>query len=143
MCSSFSFSPSSIFETGMPVHLDTTSATSSSVTLLRSSLVGCCSALLACREPALQLGNLAVRELGHAREILRASRRFQLEARALQLFLDVRGALHRGLLGLPHLFEVGVFLFQRLELLVERAASASSTPRRIPSSAPRARSSAG
>ncbi|MNN06211.1 hypothetical protein D3C81_1189940 [compost metagenome] len=35
--SSFSRSPSSIFDTGMPVHLDTTSAISSSVTLLRSS----------------------------------------------------------------------------------------------------------
>src|SRR6059058_4281277 len=36
MRSSFSFSPSSIFETGMPVHLETTSAISSSVTLLRT-----------------------------------------------------------------------------------------------------------
>ncbi|MNO87134.1 hypothetical protein D3C76_785500 [compost metagenome] len=35
--SSFSRSPSSIFETGMPVHFDTTSAISSSVTLLRNS----------------------------------------------------------------------------------------------------------
>ncbi|MCY1361018.1 hypothetical protein D9M69_476690 [compost metagenome] len=42
MRSSFSRSPSSIFATGMPVHLDTTSAISSSVTLLRSS---CFSAL--------------------------------------------------------------------------------------------------
>ncbi len=35
--SSFSFSPSSILATGMPVHLETTSAISSSVTLLRTS----------------------------------------------------------------------------------------------------------
>ena len=39
MRSSLSRSPSSILDTGMPVHLETTSATSSSVTLLRSSLV--------------------------------------------------------------------------------------------------------
>jgi hypothetical protein len=38
MRSSFSRSPSSIFETGMPVQRETTSATSSSVTLLRSSV---------------------------------------------------------------------------------------------------------
>ncbi|MCY1187506.1 hypothetical protein D9M73_284960 [compost metagenome] len=37
MRSSFSRSPSSIFATGIPVHLETTSAISSSVTLLRSS----------------------------------------------------------------------------------------------------------
>ena len=43
MRSNFSRSPSSIFETGMPVHLDTTSAISSSVTLFRSNLVSCCS----------------------------------------------------------------------------------------------------
>ena len=40
MRSSLSFSPSSIFDTGMPVHFETTSATSSSVTLLRNSLFG-------------------------------------------------------------------------------------------------------
>ncbi|MCY1362005.1 hypothetical protein D9M69_487030 [compost metagenome] len=37
MCSSFSRSPSIILATGMPVHLETTSAISSSVTLLRSN----------------------------------------------------------------------------------------------------------
>ena len=37
--SSFSFSPSSILETGMPVHLETTSAISSSVTVFRTRLV--------------------------------------------------------------------------------------------------------
>ena len=44
MRSSFSRSPSSIFETGIPVHLETTSAISSSVTLLRSSCISCVSA---------------------------------------------------------------------------------------------------
>jgi hypothetical protein len=35
-------------------------------------------------------------------------------ARALELLFDVRGALHRGLLGLPDLLEIGVFLLERL-----------------------------
>ena len=47
MRSSLSFSPSSILETGMPVHLETTSAISSSVTLLRTSVGAFCSAACA------------------------------------------------------------------------------------------------
>src|SRR5213082_1900027 len=47
MRSSFSFSPSSIFDTGMPVHLETTSAISSSVTLLRTRVGALSSAALA------------------------------------------------------------------------------------------------
>ena len=39
----------------------------------------------------------------------------------LQLFFDVGGALHRGLLGLPHFLEIRVFLFQRLQRLFEGA----------------------
>ncbi len=45
--SSLSRSPSSIFDTGMPVHLETTSAISSSVTRLRSSVISIISAWLA------------------------------------------------------------------------------------------------
>ena len=48
ICKSFSRSPSSIFETGMPVHLDTISAISSSVTLLRSSVIFCVSTVALC-----------------------------------------------------------------------------------------------
>ena len=44
ICSSLSLSPCSIFATGMPVHLETTSAISFSVTLLRSSCSGSVSA---------------------------------------------------------------------------------------------------
>ena len=47
MRSSFSFSPSSILATGMPVHFDTTSAISSSVTLLRTNCVSLLSAACA------------------------------------------------------------------------------------------------
>ena len=47
MCSSFSRSPSSIFDTGMPVHLETTSAISSSVTRLRRSCMSFVSACVA------------------------------------------------------------------------------------------------
>ena len=45
-------------------------------------------------------------------EVARAARRLEVEPRALELFLDVRGALHRGLLGLPDLLEVGVLPLQ-------------------------------
>ena len=44
MRNNFSRSPSSIFEIGMPVHFDTTSAISSSVTLLRNNVMSCISA---------------------------------------------------------------------------------------------------
>ena len=62
----------------------------------------------------------AVLELGHAREVLGAARRFEILPGALELFLDVRGALHRGFLGLPDLLEIRVFLLERLELLLQR-----------------------
>ncbi len=74
-------------------------------------------------ESTLELGDLAVCELGHAREILRASRSFEIETRALQLCVDVRGALDRSLFGLPDLFEVCVFLLERLDLLVEHGSA--------------------
>jgi hypothetical protein len=107
----------------MPVHFETTSATSSSVTLLRRSLVGCLLGAARCGEPPLELGDLAVGKLGHAREVLCAACGFQVQACALELLFDVSGALHGGLLGLPDFFEVGVFLFESLDLLVERGAT--------------------
>ena len=59
----------------------------------------------------------------------------------LELLLDVRGALQRGLLGLPDLLEVGVFASPaRSSVVLERRRGASSRPRRLPSSAPPARS---
>ena len=67
--SSFCISPSSIFETGMPVQRETTSAMSSSST---SSLQEAAAALGAAEPPrrldelALELGQLAVAQLGRA-----------------------------------------------------------------------------
>src|SRR5690606_6785210 len=51
---------------------------------------------------------------------LRAPRGFELQARTLELLLDVRGALHGSLFRLPNLLEVGVFLLERLQLILER-----------------------
>ena len=44
ICSNFSRSPSSIFDTGIPVAFDNTSAISNSVTLLRNNVMSCISA---------------------------------------------------------------------------------------------------
>ena len=63
----------------MPVHLETTSAISSSVTLLRSSVGAFDSGLLRGLELLLQLRNLPVLQLGHAREIAGAARRLEVE----------------------------------------------------------------
>ena len=71
-------------------------------------------------EALLELGDLSVLQLGHAREIARAARRLEIEPRALELFLDVRGTLHRRLLRLPDLLEVGVLALELLQLFVER-----------------------
>src|SRR5690606_9834069 len=67
----------------------------------------------------LQLGNASVLQLRHAREVACAVRRFQLEPRALQFLLDVRRALHRGLLGLPYLLEIRVLLLEILQLFFD------------------------
>ena len=51
MRNNLSFSPSSILEMGIPVHLETTSAISSSVTLFRSSfisIISACAAISSC-----------------------------------------------------------------------------------------------
>ena len=55
----------------------------------------------------LELGDPAVLQLGHALQVLRAHRGFELGAGALQLFLEVGRALHCRLLRFPHLVEVG------------------------------------
>ena len=145
MRSSLSFSPSSILETGMPVHFETTSAISSSVTLLRTSWV------------SLLLGGLRLRRASSpARESCRTAARPSATGRCARRAassssflrfssssLIVARALQRGLLGLPDLLEVGVFLLQRAQASPRASPGASSRPRRLPSSAPPARSSAG
>ncbi len=75
-------------------------------------------------EPALELRNLAVLELGHAAEIGRAPRLLELRFRALELLLDVRLALHGRLLRLPDLLEVRELALELLDLLLEVAAPA-------------------
>ena len=58
-------------------------------------------------------------QFGHTREIVGAMRGLEFEACALELFLDVGRALHRGFLGFPYLFEVRELFLECLELLVE------------------------
>ena len=69
---SFSFSPSSIFETGMPVHFETTSAISSSVTWLRTSCVGVDSAACA---TAIRFSSSGMRPYCSSAILLRSPRR--------------------------------------------------------------------
>ena len=117
MRSSLSFSPSSILLTGMPVHLETISAISSSVTLFLSRRVSPVSWPRR-RQPASSRApgifpywSSDMRARSWPR---RAASRSM--ARALQLFLDRGLALHGGLLGLPDLVQVRVLPLQRLEL---------------------------
>ena len=131
MRSSLSFSLSSIFDTGMPVHFETTSATSSSVTLLRSSLLAAsrspCSACASRRSSSgiLPYWSSAMRPRSDARRAFSSSR-----ARALELFLDVRLALHGRLLGLPDLFEVGVLGLELVDLAPRGPRAGASRRRR-------------
>ena len=101
---SFSRSPSSILETGMPVHFETTSAISSSPTLLRRSCGAFDLRLVGVREALFELRDrprAAARRRARGRRRGRPPRRPDL--RALELLLDVRGALLRRLLGFPDL----------------------------------------
>ena len=84
-------------------------------------LVGLLFGLERLGKPLLEIGNASVLQFGHAREILRAPRRVEIRAGPLQLLLDMRRALHRGLLRLPDLLEIRVLLFQPLECFFQRA----------------------
>ena len=110
ICSSFSRSPCIIFDTGMPVARDTTSAISSAPTSVRSSraLPGFGDRLFLFLQLRLELRNAAVLQLRHALPVALALGRFHLELELFQLFLDVLRALHLGLFRLPHFFQVGV-----------------------------------
>ena len=101
MWTSFSTSPSSRRETGMPVHLATTSATSSaSTSSLRNGAPP--SAALRCRlQPppaALELGDLAVAQLGGALEVGLALGPLDLAVRLLEALLAVADRRDRVLL---------------------------------------------
>jgi hypothetical protein len=104
----------------MPVHRDTTSATSSSVTLLRSSVRSVALRRLRLLQLLLELRQAAVLQLGHARQIAGAARRLELELDLLDLALDRRSALQGGLLRFPDLLEVRELALDRLDLLVQQ-----------------------
>src|SRR5690606_3305207 len=70
-------------------------------------------------ELPLELGDPAVLQLGHPREIAGTARLLELDLRALERLLDVRRALHRGLLGLPDFLEIGVLALEPLDLRLE------------------------
>jgi hypothetical protein len=118
--SSLSFSPSSIFETGMPVHFETTSAISSSVTLLRTSVVALGLGLDAPRRASLlELRDLAVLQLGHPREVALA-RAPRARAALLELFLDVAAPCSAAF----SLFQISsrsAYSFSRPERLLQRS----------------------
>ena len=85
MCSSFSRSPCIIFDTGMPVARDTTSAISSAPTEVRSrrglAVLPLALAGFGFLELRFQLRQLAVLDFGHAREVTTTARfiHFELE----------------------------------------------------------------
>ncbi len=70
-------------------------------------------------QAALEVGNDAVLQLGHARQIALAPGRLEFGLGLLDLLLDLRRALHLGLLGLPDLLEIGIFLFELDHLFLE------------------------
>ncbi len=72
------------------------------------------------RKTLLERRNAPILQLRHARQVLCTPRRIDILAGPLQFLLDVRGALHRRLLGLPHLFQVRVLLLERLERVFQR-----------------------
>ena len=61
---------------------------------------------------AFQGGDASVLELRHLGQVAGPARRLELQARRVQGFLDLLGALHAGFLRRPNLVEVGVFLLQ-------------------------------
>ena len=61
----------------------------------------------------------SVLEFRHAREVARAPRVLDLDARAVQFLLDVLLALQVGLLGPPDLLEIAVLTLKSLDLPLE------------------------
>ncbi len=66
-------------------------------------------------------------QFGHARQVAGAVRGLEFHLRALEFFLDVRRALHRGLLGLPGFFEVRELALERLQRCLELLAPLART----------------
>ena len=124
MWMSFSTSPSSSRETGMPVHLATTSATSSASTSSfrngrrpRRGVSSAASSLL------LELGNLAVAQLGRALQVGLALGPLELGARLLEPLLEVADGADGLLLALPLGVHARRALAQLGELALDRVAA--------------------
>ncbi|EKE16993.1 MAG: hypothetical protein ACD_10C00684G0001, partial [uncultured bacterium] len=69
----------------------------------------------------LQLGQLAVLQLGHLVEVALALQFLDLLLDLLDLLAHMLAALGLGLLGLPDLVEVGNFLLQRFDFFLDQA----------------------
>ena len=89
MWMSFSTSPSISRETGMPVHLATTSATSSASTSSFRKVAASRRRLLGGVDLLLELGDLAVAQLGGALKVGLALGPLGLGARLLEALLEV------------------------------------------------------
>ncbi len=126
MNSSLSRSPCIILLTGMPVARETTSAISSAPTCVRSSWFGFVAGVrrLGSLRLRLELRQLAVLQLGNLVELAFALQLRDVGLDAIDLFLDVRGALHRRLLGLPDLLEIGILLLEAPDLLLDQLEAA-------------------
>src|SRR6185437_10025297 len=70
-------------------------------------------------EALLELRNAPVLQLRHAAEVAGATRGIELQAHAVELLADLRRALERRLLRLPDFLEVGIFLLQPVESLLQ------------------------
>eukprot|EP01136_Pigoraptor_vietnamica_P037821 Opistho-1_new@106316 len=72
-------------------------------------------------ELLLQLRQLAVLQLGDLVEVALALELLDLRADAVDVFLQVRRALGRGLLGLPHLVQIGRLALELRDVLLDQA----------------------
>ena len=123
---SFSTSPSISLETGMPVQLATTSATSSSSTSsLRKVTSACSSRRLASRSTAslLELGDLAIAQLGGALKVGVALGALGLAMGLLEALLRGADSLDRLLLALPVRLHLVRALAQVGQLALDRLAA--------------------
>jgi hypothetical protein len=109
----------------MPVARATTSAISSAPTCVRSSRGALVAPLLDSLswvlELLLQLGQLAVLQLGDLVEVALALQFLDLETHLVDGFHDLGAALGLGLFGLPDLVVVGDFLLQLGDLFLDQA----------------------
>ncbi len=87
--------------------------------LVAQELVGRLLVLVDHLQTALQIGDGAVLQLGHAVEIALAAGGLQLGARLLDALLQLGGILDLGLFGFPDFLQVGVFLFEAGDVFVE------------------------